>query len=123
MQKILAVLAALLVGACVSYGPAATDEFQKTTVEAVPDSEGNVGFAHSATWFPDAGSTEQTPGANEGGALMVTEKSVMWAQWDKDNKRFKPVRRIAAQDIRNVTLTMVDDKEMIVVESKDREQD
>lgn len=124
MQKILAVLAVLLVGACVSYGPAETDEFQKTTVEAVPDLEGNVGFAHSATWLSHTGSTEKMPGkVNEGGALMVTEKSVMWAQWDGESKRFKPIRRIDAQDIRNVTLTMVDNKEMIVVESKDLGQD
>ncbi len=124
MQKVLAVLAALFVAACTSYGPVEIDEFQKATVEAVPESEGNMGFAHSAAWFPNAGEPAGMQGEGQaGGALMVTDKAVIWAQWEADNKRFKPVKRIAAQDINKVTLATFGDKEAIVVESKGLKQD
>jgi len=124
MRKILAVLAASLIAACTAYGPVETDAFQKATVDVVPESEGNLGFAHSATWLPDTGSSSEIDEqAKTGGALLVTEKSVIWVQWERGNKRFEPVRRIPASDIKNVSRATFDDREAIVVESKDLKQD
>lgn len=125
-MRILIIVAMLtLLPACVSYGPGSPKELTQATQAATPIGDGKVLIADEAGWWTDtSGAAGIRPEAMKtGGALVITEKSVLWQQWDDNYGKYTTVKRIPAADIKSVSRSDYDSMAVIVVEARNFKHD
>ena len=125
MSRALLVACAALATACVP-NPTYLADRDPQAVAQVADAQGGEVFARAA-WYPYVdgyASTRDGSGGPRGhikGALVLTEREIVFVIWDGNLGRAEAVKRIAYADVREVALDRLGLSALVVVRQPRRE--
>jgi hypothetical protein len=134
MGKIACILTGVaLVVACapVAFGPAELPEYDALVRAAIPAEEGQPEMLGPGVWIPNKKSFEEMGGERPfyqhgpfyRGAVALTDRSIVFLQWDLRAKRFEARKRIRYAEIRSVALDRSAERRLLSVRKEDLEYD
>lgn len=119
-------LVALAIAGCAAIGPTSSPEFPQLIVKAVSKEDGEIRFFGSGNWYANVrGFTDirssflATPLSPTPGALVITESSIVFQQWDERTQQFDIVKRVPFSDISSVSLDSYGLGRRLVVRKRD----
>jgi hypothetical protein len=108
IKVLIAILALAAYTPANAIGPVKAPNFLTLVANAVPPDDGNVRIAGKAEMLPDTKGysrirsyTFHNPFLR--GVLVITDKAILFQQWDKKTGTYDIVKRIPISDIRTVT--------------------
>jgi hypothetical protein len=128
--SIAACIVAWAIVGCAAIGPTDQAEFNRGIVAATPAKEGKVQFSGAGTWWANAkgfnnfrSALISTGVSDTPGAVVFTDRSVLFQQWESKTSSFAIIKKIPFQDIREVTLDEFGVNRSIVVRSLEYQYD
>ncbi|MDB5765131.1 MAG: hypothetical protein JWQ21_4126 [Herminiimonas sp.] len=125
MTKTMAVcFIAVALSGCVTYAPPVPVRLSAAVTAATPPGEGAVKLFGSSTWRPDTiGFANAGQRMMTDGMLVLTDKGVLWEQWDKRACKLSIAKKIRYADIHVVALAESGPDRLIVIQSKNYQHD
>ena len=125
MRKITCFLILVIIMGCAAIGPVSSPEFPRLVAKAVPETDGTIQLFGSGSWFPNTRgftnlrSLSLTQPINPVvGVLAITNKAILFLQWNKEKKAFDVVRRWYLSELSSVYLDTYGFNRRIVVHNK-----
>jgi len=122
-MKTKVLLLAFILSGCAAIGPVSSPEFPLLVAKAVPKEDGEIHLYGSGNWFPNTrGFTDldfvQAPDYKMG-VLVITDRAVVFEQWDNKDKAFYVVKRLPYSELADVSLDTMGVSKRIVLRKTD----
>jgi len=111
---------------CAATGPTSSADFAALVAAAVPKSEGTPRITGSGSWFPNTrgfaplrSSLLSRPTDPIPGAIAVTDKAIVFVQWDDREGKFEPMKKISFTEVEDATLDSFGLGRRLVIKKRD----
>jgi hypothetical protein len=120
------ILFTLLLMGCAAVGPTSSPEFPSLVAKAVPSEDGEIHIFGKGQWFPNLrGFTDirslalTQPVTPTPGILVLTDRALVFQQWDEAAKNFVIIKRLPYSEFASVSLDTYGLNRRIVLQKRD----
>ena len=129
-RYIIFVFLALFFTGCVggpNMGPVGSPEFPSLVATASLNTDGKIHFFGQAEWLPNVRgftsirdySLARGASSVTVGVLVLTDKSILFQQWNVNNEKFDIVKRLSYLEIKKISLDSLGRNRMLAVQKND----
>ena len=109
------------------HGPINSPEYSELIEEALPPESGKVVMSDSGSWFPNtqgfndirSGRSSIFSPTSIPGIIVITDKEILFQQWNKNENNYKIMLRISFVDIQSLSLDEWGINRRIVIQKRD----